>query len=87
MSDDGKSRAGRSDARSRHARSDPGKGDALMGEDGKRDDAKPRGIECPKCGCRHFHVVYTRRGPARVLRRRECRNCGRRITTCERAVT
>ena len=54
-------------------------------EDAKRDETR-RGIECPKCGCRHSHVVYTRRGPARVLRRRECRNCGRRITTCERAV-
>jgi len=82
MSDDGKSR----DARSNAAKSDAAK----TSDSGKRDDAMRdetrRGIECPKCGCRHFHVVYTRRGPARVLRRRECRNCGRRITTCERAV-
>ena len=76
MSDDGKSKAGKSDAAgSRDVKRD----------DVERDEAR-RGIECPKCGCRHFHVVYTRRGPARVLRRRECRNCGRRITTCERAV-
>ncbi|HOF18979.1 MAG TPA: hypothetical protein PK082_08710 [Phycisphaerae bacterium] len=45
-----------------------------------------RGIACPKCGCRHFHVVYTRATTqGRVMRRRECRHCGRRITTYERA--
>jgi hypothetical protein len=45
-----------------------------------------RGIECPACGCRHFHVLYTRRAVGkRILRRRECRNCGRRITTYESA--
>jgi DNA-directed RNA polymerase subunit RPC12/RpoP len=43
-----------------------------------------RGIECPACGCRHFHVLYTRRAVGkRILRRRECRNCGRRVTTYE----
>lgn len=43
-----------------------------------------RGLECPKCGCGHFHVVYTRRGTGgRIIRRRECRHCGRRITTAE----
>jgi len=45
---------------------------------------RTRGLECPRCGCRHFYVVYTR--PAtkgRVLRRRECRYCGRRVTTYE----
>lgn len=43
------------------------------------------GLECRKCGCRHFEVVYTRpiaRG--KILRRRECRHCGRRITTTEK---
>jgi len=42
------------------------------------------GLVCRSCGCRHFRVVYTR--PARgnrVLRRRECRHCGRRMTTWE----
>jgi len=36
------------------------------------------GLECPKCGCGDFRVVYT--WPTfggRILRRRECRNCGR----------
>jgi transcriptional regulator NrdR family protein len=44
-----------------------------------------RGLECPKCGCKHFRVIYSR--PAlggRIIRRRECRNCGRRATTTER---
>jgi len=44
-----------------------------------------RGIECPRCGCRHFRVVYTRPAQGgRIVRRRECRHCGRRITTYER---
>ncbi len=45
-----------------------------------------RGIECPSCGCRLFRVLYTRRSIGdRILRRRECRNCGRRVTTYEAA--
>lgn len=44
-----------------------------------------RGLECPTCGCRHFHVIYTRQSSnGRVVRRRECRYCGRRISTSER---
>jgi transcriptional regulator NrdR family protein len=46
----------------------------------------PRGLECPRCGCRHFRVIYTRAAwGGRIVRRRECRHCGRRITTHERA--
>ena len=48
---------------------------------------EPRGLECRKCGCRHFRVVYTR--PAwggRIIRRRECRHCGQRLTTWERPI-
>ena len=41
------------------------------------------GIVCRTCGCRHFWVLYVRPRPGRVIRRRECRNCGRRITTVE----
>jgi len=46
-----------------------------------------RGLECRECGCRHFRVVYTRaqRGDC-VIRRRECRYCGRRMTTREQAI-
>jgi len=64
----------------------------------------PGGIVCPRCGCGHFRVVYTRPRPALVatrdaagrqvvrpaeggsiVRRRQCRRCGHRITTVERA--
>ena len=42
------------------------------------------GITCRQCGCRHFRVVYTRAARrGRIRRRRECRNCGHRITTIE----
>ena len=43
------------------------------------------GLECAGCGCRHFRVVYTRPGrQGSIRRRRECRHCGRRLTTVER---
>ena len=48
-------------------------------------NADQRGLVCRHCGCKHFRVIYTR--PAwggRILRRRECRHCGRRMTTWER---
>jgi len=46
-----------------------------------------RGLECRNCGCAHFRVLYTRRAwGGRLLRRRECRHCGRRITTYEQPV-
>jgi transcriptional regulator NrdR family protein len=44
----------------------------------------PKGLVCRSCGCRHFRVLYTRRAwGGRLQRRRECRHCGRRITTYE----
>lgn len=43
------------------------------------------GIACRKCGCRHFEVVYTRAKPGCIRRLRECRNCGHRMATWERA--
>ncbi len=52
-------------------------------------EAKPktsRGLEFRACGCKHFRVVYT--CPAwggQIMRRRECRHCGKRVTTWERA--
>jgi hypothetical protein len=46
--------------------------------------ADTKGIICPKCGSQHFYVVYTRRGlGGKVVRRRECRHCQRRLTTHE----
>lgn len=50
-----------------------------------RPEPEPPGIECPACGCRHFFVVYVRPRRSMIVRRRECRHCGRRITTRERA--
>ena len=50
------------------------------------DPANKRGLECRHCGCKNFRVVYTR--PTwgnRIMRRRECRYCGKRITTKESA--
>ena len=46
-----------------------------------------RGLVCPQCGCRYLWVAYTRphRGGG-LFRRRECRHCGRRITTWEKAI-
>jgi len=56
----------------------------------KKEDAggaKPAeqvGLECRGCGCRHFDTVETRKVTGgRVRRRRECRHCGKRITTIE----
>ncbi len=44
-----------------------------------------RGLVCPRCGCEHFRVVYTRRAPGgKIVRSRECRHCGRRVITYER---
>lgn len=52
-----------------------------------RLDDEQRGLVCRACGCRHFGVVYTRavRG-ARIMRRRACRHCGRRVTTVEQVL-
>jgi len=42
------------------------------------------GGACRHCGCRHLPVYYTRSRPDGVImRRRQCRNCGR-LTTYER---
>lgn len=43
-----------------------------------------RGLVCPRCGCRHLPVVYTRPKGGHLLRVRECRHCAKRITTRER---
>lgn len=49
--------------------------------DEKKDQV---GLVCRACGCRHFYVVYVRaRRGGRIMRRRECRHCGKRITTWE----
>lgn len=44
-----------------------------------------RGLICPRCGCGHFKVIYTRaKLDGKLMRRRKCRHCGRRVTTFER---
>ena len=43
------------------------------------------GLECRRCGCKHFRVLYTRASQGgQIKRRRECRHCGKRITTWEK---
>jgi transcriptional regulator NrdR family protein len=54
-------------------------------EANKEQVAQKHGIECPRCGCRHLYVVYTRHRMKKILRVRECRHCGRRIKTYEQA--
>lgn len=44
-----------------------------------------RGLECRHCRCRHFRVIYSRPTlGGRIVRRRECRHCGKRVSTVER---
>ncbi len=43
-----------------------------------------RGITCRDCGCAHFWTIYVRKQDKRIMRRRECRHCGKRITTSEK---
>lgn len=44
-----------------------------------------RGLCCRGCGCGHFRVIYTRKATGgKIRRRRECRHCGRRLTTTEK---
>lgn len=46
-----------------------------------------RGLRCFNCGCQAFRVIYTRRARGeKLVRRRECRDCGQRLTTWERAI-
>lgn len=45
--------------------------------------ASAEGLVCPRCGCRHFLALETRRHGEGIRRRRECRNCGWRVWTQE----
>jgi transposase-like protein len=42
-----------------------------------------KGLVCPDCGCADFRVKHTYSTNGGILRRRECRHCGRRLTTRE----
>lgn len=51
-------------------------------------EAEPQtGLECPNCGCRHFHCVQTRRRPKYIYRQKQCRHCGKIVSTSERIVS
>ena len=41
------------------------------------------GLECRKCGCHYSRVIYTEPRNGYILRRRECRHCGWRLSTRE----
>jgi transcriptional regulator NrdR family protein len=49
-------------------------------------DVQNKGLVCGQCGCRHFWTTDKRDGDGYIRRRRECRNCGKRVTTTERIV-
>lgn len=54
---------------------------------GIASEAGARGLECTSCGCKRFRVIYTRPASGgRLLRRRECRLCGKRLLTWEKAI-
>lgn len=51
-----------------------------------QDLERRRGLICRRCACGYFRVIYTRPAWAgRIMRRRECRHCGKRMTTWEKA--
>jgi len=57
-------------------------------EESKRKRVEPQfpavGLRCPDCGCGHWETIYTRPSPkGGIWRRRQCRHCGRRVTTVE----
>jgi hypothetical protein len=50
----------------------------------KWDGVPAEGLVCRACGCSHFYTVSTRAGVKNtIVRRRECRHCGRRVSTVE----
>lgn len=49
------------------------------------DETPNPGVRCPKCGCRHLPAIDTRRRGRFMVRIRECRHCGHRLRTRERA--
>jgi len=57
-----------------------------MDDEDEKNEDEYLGIECTECGCRHLYVIQTYRRRDTVYRRRECRSCGKRMTTRERRV-
>lgn len=56
----------------------------ILSDHMKEKDESDKGLTCPGCGCRHWSVIYVRYKRDLIVRRRECRNCGRRILTYEK---
>lgn len=58
-----------------------------MGEQADRTKSPttslPRGLVCPRCACADLRVLNTRYARGRIVRYRQCRHCGRRVTTYE----
>lgn len=48
------------------------------------EDPERDGLRCPACACQHFFVLKTLCKDGRIWRRRECRFCGRRVSTTEK---
>lgn len=44
---------------------------------------RPMGLTCPRCGCADLRVRNTRHSQSRIVRYRECRHCGKYLTTYE----
>jgi hypothetical protein len=59
---------------------------AAVSQDQRATDVPNKGLECSNCGCRHFWTKDKRNEDGYIRRRRECRNCGKRVTTTERIV-
>jgi DNA-directed RNA polymerase subunit RPC12/RpoP len=47
------------------------------------DNTEVQGIECPRCGCGHFSTGWVRHKNKMVVRRRDCRHCGKKVMTYE----
>lgn len=47
--------------------------------------SEDRGIRCRACNCGHFRTVWVRHRVGGVVRKRECRACGKRQLTREKA--
>ena len=46
-----------------------------------------RGIQCPKCDCRHFRTVRTTPRDGRIRREKTCRHCGYKVVTVEKPLS
>jgi len=59
----------------------PERNDAAAGR--PRPTDRPEGPRCRECGCRHFATLETRKSEKGIWRRRECRNCGKIVSSRE----